>query len=515
MKCYALFLLVLLSCAVRALTPATAFEYAEPQVRVCPARALDLVPPDFDAPACRTLLLGQLDPQQRHLWLRKTLSVGHKEHARLVGLLVSAKASSQVYLNGVLLGSNGRPGDTVVDEIAGQMDVVLPIPSGLLKIGDNQLALRMSSHQGWLRLDQPIHAIVLVPYLNAQDQILRRSLWALLPLGGFVLASCYFASMTWRRERKLRPALLAALSLLPALQLLLEISRGVFAYRYPLHDLRLLGIVLCSVLFGLCLVAILASQFVPRAAQRWLALITVLVMAAAVAWVSDMDGKASIALLIASFFGIGIAVYGGTRVPGANASDAGAHAIALAAFAALNLLAQSMFLDVYFFYGIAALLVFLMVQQAGAYVCEAQLQREQRTRADRLEAALYERALAPSELIPGLVPELVPELVLSIVSLGKIRRIAASSIVHIQGAGDYSELHLSGGENVLHTVGLNALEAELPSYFLRVHRSHLVNTRLVERLQQAEGGTGTLFLQHGMSVPVSRRIMPGVRKALK
>jgi hypothetical protein len=45
---------------------------------------------------------------------------------------------------------------------------------------------------------------------------------------------------------------------------------------------------------------------------------------------------------------------------------------------------------------------------------------------------------------------------------------------------------------------------ELPSYFLRVHRSHLVNTKMIDRLQLAEG-----------AVPVSRRIKPGVRRALK
>jgi DNA-binding LytR/AlgR family response regulator len=152
---------------------------------------------------------------------------------------------------------------------------------------------------------------------------------------------------------------------------------------------------------------------------------------------------------------------------------------------------------------VAALLVFLMVQQAWAYAHEQQQQREQRARADRLQAALDDRAQAQTDVV------------LSVPSVGKLRRVPASSIAHVQGAGDYAELHLISGESVLHTAGLNELEAELPSYFLRVHRSHLVNTKLIERLQQGEGGTGMLHLQHGKSVPVSRRIMPGVRRALR
>jgi DNA-binding LytR/AlgR family response regulator len=104
---------------------------------------------------------------------------------------------------------------------------------------------------------------------------------------------------------------------------------------------------------------------------------------------------------------------------------------------------------------------------------------------------------------------------LTVLSVGKVQRIAASTIAHVQGAGDYTELHLIAGGSLLHSAGLNELEAELPSYFLRVHRSHLVNTKVIDRLQLAEGGTGTLFLHNGLSVPVSRRIMPGVRRALK
>lgn len=469
------------------------------QVRACPASARDTQAPDFEAADCRVMPLSKVDPQQKHLWIAKTVSVSQSDRDRFIGVLVSAKASSKVYLNGVLLGNNGKPGDRADDEILGQMDTVLPIPRGLLKSGDNQLVLRMSSHNGWLALDNPIHALMLVPYLVEQDQILRQYLPALLPLGAFLLASFYFISMTLRSERKDRAALLSALSVLAALQLLIEISRGVFAYHYPLHDMRLIGILLCSVLIGLSLVALLSRQFTPKSAQLSLLIAATIAIGGVIAWAQDMDDKARIALLIASAFGLGIAIYGvRQRMP-----QAGAHAWALMLFGALNILAQDMFLDVYLFYLIAALLVFLMVQQASAYAREIQLQREQRTRADRLQAALDDRMQAKSELI------------LTVLSVGKMQRIAASSIAHIQGAGDYVELHLIGGTSLLHTIGLNELEAQLPSYFLRVHRSHIVNTRLVDRLQQAEGGNGSLFLSGGKSVPVSRRIMPGVRKALK
>ena len=98
---------------------------------------------------------------------------------------------------------------------------------------------------------------------------------------------------------------------------------------------------------------------------------------------------------------------------------------------------------------------------------------------------------------------------------GSVRPVAVSDIVRIQGAGDYVELHLNDGTELLHNATLNELDAELPSHFLRVHRSHLVNTRCIQHLDRKETGTGTLHLHDGQTVPVSRRIMPGVRRALR
>jgi DNA-binding LytR/AlgR family response regulator len=468
-------------------------------VRVCPAQPGDTQPPSFDAADCQDLPLEQVDPQSRQLWLRKPVVLSVEGRDRALGLQISAKAASRAYLNGIAVGANGEPGDSAAAEIPGRMDVVLPLPRDSARIGENLIDLRLSSHHGWLHLSTPIHGVDLVPILDVQNEILRRYLPALLPLGAFLLAAFYFISLTWRSERKAVHALLSAMSVLAGMQLLIEISRGVFAYAYPVQDLRLIGILASSALFGLCLVAIAARLFLPPRARWPVWLGAALASGIGIASISGMDGKAGMALLTCTAIGAGVSAYGWWR----RMPHARAHVVALLSFGVCIVLAREWFLDLYFFYLVAALLVFLMIQQAGAYAREMQLQREQRARAERLQAALDERAQVGSEVV------------LSVPGVGKLRRVSASSIAHVQGAGDYAELHLVGGESVLHTAGLNELEAELPNYFLRVHRSHLVNTKLIERLQQADGGTGTLILQNGKSVPVSRRIMPGVRKALR
>jgi DNA-binding LytR/AlgR family response regulator len=468
-------------------------------VWVCPAHDTDTQPPSPAAASCVQQSSWLADPQGRHLWLLRMLNVDAAQRSSTVGLQISAKAASRVYLNGVLLGDNGVPADTAAEEQPGQMDVVLPIAPGLLHVGENLLAVRMSSHRGWLRLSMPVHALALVPYASVQDRLLRYYLPTLAPLGAFLLASFYFLSLTLRSEYKAIHALLSLLSILAALQLLIEVSRAIVAYRYPIHDLRLIGILICAVLFAGCLVAIATRLFAPAHARRLVLLGAMLTMVLGSSAIAGMDGKAGIALLIGATIATGLSAYGAWR----RMRHARAHFAAFVLFAACILVASEWFLDFYFYYSVAALLVFLMVQQAWAYAHEQQQQREQRARADRLQAALDDRAQAQTDVV------------LSVPSVGKLRRVPASSIAHVQGAGDYAELHLISGESVLHTAGLNELEAELPSYFLRVHRSHLVNTKLIERLQQGEGGTGMLHLQHGKSVPVSRRIMPGVRRALR
>jgi hypothetical protein len=501
-------LVSLLSSPISAVTPGASTQPTQQamaisvpdQVRVCPAQQLDKVPPRFDAAECKSMPLRNVNPQHQHIWVGWSTQLSQDAVNQTVGLLVMAKASSEIFLNGLHVGSNGRPGASANTEVPGQMDVVFRLKAGSLVAGENHIALRMSSHRGWLPLDQPVHEVAMVPFLNIQDQILRQYLPALLPLGVFVLAGFYFLSITWRSEDKLRPGLLSLLSLLASLQLLLEVSRGVFAYAYPLHDLRLIGILLSSILISVCLVITLSVQFLPRAAHWVLGTLMVVLVCSLIILVPGMDAKATTSLFAVSTLGLLAALWGWWQ----GKPQALAHVFALALFCVLNYFGGGIFLDLYLFYLIAFLLVFLVMQQAINYAYELHHEREQQARMDRLQAATVPQTVVEDE-----------DIVLMVSSAGKMQRVLARDIAHVQGAGDYAELHLIGGQHFLHTSGLNELENELPNYFLRAHRSHIVNTRYVERLHRSEGGTGFLLMHNGKSVPVSRRIMPNMRKALK
>ena len=69
----------------------------------------------------------------------------------------------------------------------------------------------------------------------------------------------------------------------------------------------------------------------------------------------------------------------------------------------------------------------------------------------------------------------------------RVERIAALS-----GAGDYVEVHLLDGRKMLHSGSLATLEKELPTTFLRVHRSHIVDLEQITELLRHPSWVGEL-----------------------
>ncbi|HEX2060566.1 MAG TPA: LytTR family DNA-binding domain-containing protein [Thermoanaerobaculia bacterium] len=91
----------------------------------------------------------------------------------------------------------------------------------------------------------------------------------------------------------------------------------------------------------------------------------------------------------------------------------------------------------------------------------------------------------------------------------ELRSIAASEIIYVRGADDYSELHLADGSVHLHEKTLSALESLLPPSFVRVHRSYIANFARVRGLR------ATAIVMHDDTlVPVGRVYREAVRARL-
>jgi len=89
-----------------------------------------------------------------------------------------------------------------------------------------------------------------------------------------------------------------------------------------------------------------------------------------------------------------------------------------------------------------------------------------------------------------------------------IRQIPENDIAYLESLGDYVKINVDSSQPVITREKISKLEEKLPDYFLRIHRSYIINTRKVcafnkEQVQISE-----------MSLPISRTYKKNVINAL-
>lgn len=89
---------------------------------------------------------------------------------------------------------------------------------------------------------------------------------------------------------------------------------------------------------------------------------------------------------------------------------------------------------------------------------------------------------------------------------GRIRLVDVGDIVYVLGAGNYAEVHLTDGKQILHRETLTTLEQQLdPALFLRIHRSTIVRRSCIVELRPNEKGDYSVILSSGETLTLSRR----------
>lgn len=89
---------------------------------------------------------------------------------------------------------------------------------------------------------------------------------------------------------------------------------------------------------------------------------------------------------------------------------------------------------------------------------------------------------------------------------GRIRLVDVDNINYITGAGNYAEIHLNDGTQVLHRETLSVLEQQLdPAIFVRIHRSSIVRRSCVSELRPNDKGDYSVILHSGEVLTLSRR----------
>jgi hypothetical protein len=477
----------------------------ESDVVVCPAQNTSIAAnlnspaPDFDSPQCHVAKFWKVNPQGKELWLKARLLVpnGQLDSKQPLGLFIAAKMSSEVYLNNQLIGHNGMPASDRDTEFPGRMDAYLFVPLSAINEGPNELIMRVSSHLGFLNLSQSIHWIGIDTYQDPTAERLEHYWPSLLPFGVLFLGALCFGLLAIIQRRGWQTAFLPLMSLFAAGQLCFEVSRGLVAYLYPFHETRLIMILVFAVGFGLCLLAHVLTALTIRKKALLFAVGAVLTFITLVL-TPGFDGKSSSAIAVPAALSLILTTYLMVR----KRQQAASLTLALGGFIVILVLAPGAFLDIYFFYIVASFLAMLFVQQVLIYANEREARVQEQARGDKLQLIIDQNQAERARQT------------LSVSSSNKSELISVADIAYCKGAGDYVELVLLSGNTVLHNDSLNDLEQNLPSTFLRVHRSYIVNTALISSLDRKSSGTGEIVLSNGQRVPVSRRIMPNVKQRL-
>lgn len=80
----------------------------------------------------------------------------------------------------------------------------------------------------------------------------------------------------------------------------------------------------------------------------------------------------------------------------------------------------------------------------------------------------------------------------------KIVRVNVSSISCIEGMSEYLKLHMDGNvDPLVILLSMKKLEGRLPSYFMRVHESYIINLRKIREVAR-----GRVLMEDGTLIPV-------------
>lgn len=477
------------------------------EVTICPAPNDTDNPPAFNQPNCNTVAATEIDPQNKSIWVKTRIELPEEvlKNDQPYAIYIFAKTSSRVFFNGRYLGQNGTPSASADKEFAGRMDATFYVPPALLNQQSNELVLLLSSHHGFLQLQGPIHFIGFGSYAFFTDSNWQNTWISLIPFGALLLGALYFAVSSISPFNRQNNILFFLMAFFASSQLFAEISRHLFTYSYPMHDVRLMLIVCLSLGFGSCLWVYNVLKFVTKNRVVWIAVGICLTIVAA-AELRGFDGKTAIAILTPALLSILLIVY---QLSKGQTKNLWTYLAVYSLLTVAILLTFGHFHDSLFYYIITLVLGLLFSHQALELSKEQAKRKTEEQQVAKLQFKLDQnnQRHTPHKI--------------KIISAGKVEFIASENVVYCKAAADYTELFLHDQKQILYSGNLKELESQLPSIFLRVHRSYIVNTDFITSLEKTSTSqpntplsSGFLLMTNGAQVPVSRRIMPMVRSAL-
>ncbi len=324
-------------------------------------------------------------------WVRLTLQTPPPTPATPLVLGVSLRAASELYWDGLALGSNGVVGQTSADEAPGRIDLTLPLPPGSVDGGPHELLIRASSHLLGFKPYMGELDISIAPLDQWYAQHYRRWLVAALAFGAMAVAGLYFL-VGYRRRARLPRAGEGWLIVLGVVGLLLPLTeawRPLIGYSYDLHPLRLNTLMVLHLASAALLPGYLAARFDRRWSLPWRAAYALLLLLTLA--MPSFDGSN----LLLHVFGLCAALAVVLPVRGAARVDA----VPIAALLATTLVAMLVFSDGVYFIALAVLMVFLLLRHAAHLLALGEQNAQLRAQRAQLSSQLLHRSIHPHWLM--------------------------------------------------------------------------------------------------------------------
>ena len=400
-----------------------------------------------------------------------------------MALALSGPFSAQAFLNGQPLGSKGHPLGADRPERAGPIDSLIALPPELVQSSGNLIELEVSSTRAGYDPAVVLQTVGITPYRPDARRSLRLYAPTLGLAGVLVVLAAGLIRLGHDRTDTGLYWLAAGLGAL-VIAALAEMSRAYVNYPYSWHQPRQAVILLGMAGFSAGCLGFLVKRWV--LGRVWSRAAIGITTAAALQGVLLFDGYDGKIILLTMFTLAGSLIW--TLLAGVRLDR---NALAMAgvwlALLILNLLAPGRFIDLGVYAITAAALGVWMVR-------------------------------APDLLSPAAEtssPDLaVQQAALTVQSTGRLHRVALEDIEYLKAAGNYTEVHRSGGDWLLDQRGLAAVLEEAGPGLLRVHRSYAVNLAKVDALLTRPGSRYALSLTGGAEAPVGRSRVDAVRDAL-
>ncbi|MFZ6723075.1 histidine kinase [Undibacterium sp. Ji49W] len=176
-------------------------------------------------------------------------------------LSFSLLAASELFLDGVKVGRNGKPGISAKEEIPGFIEYSVSLTPEQLQQGMHSLVLKLSSYHGNNQIKNPFYDLSITEQHSLYVASNTGIILPLLLAGALLLVVLLFSGLTLFYQRHMHWVLFLILCLVASCLLVVEAWRGLFGYLYPFHLIRLYLVAGLTCLFSVLLPVYFLAYF--------------------------------------------------------------------------------------------------------------------------------------------------------------------------------------------------------------------------------------------------------------